>query len=618
MPATLIRRLPTALANKIAAGEVVERPASVLKELIENALDAGATRLTLALQAGGRRLVRVTDDGTGMAPDDALLCLERHATSKIAVHEDLERLGTFGFRGEALPSIAAVSKLELVTRPGDALAGTRVLVEGGTIQDVSEIGAPPGTTMAVRQLFFNVPARAKFLKSRETELSHCLTLAQQAALAHPGVAIKLDHNGRLALNLPATDDRLSRVSQLWGAEMAQHLRPVAATGIGFQLSGYVAGPDVTRANRSLQLVFINGRPVSNATIAHAISEAYHGRLMVGRYPVVFLFLAMDPTLVDVNVHPTKREVRFRRSEPVHRAVIDAIREAFGTLGPAPVPRLDGATPAPSHASGPSDAPPATETWDFPSLTGGPMGATLRPHPEPAGAPAPPRAACDMGQPGGPMPPPRDQLGAPLQLDADFTAQIPPYTFLSQIFQTYLLCTYEEQLVVIDQHALHERMVYEALVEGVAKAEWQPQRLLLPRVLEFAPDHAAVLGEHLDVFHRLGLEIEPFGERAFAITAVSQLHSDSYLERLVRDGVEELRQGAALRAPQELLDRLLTMSACKNAIKAGQSLAVAEVQVLIDGLRALPPPPTCLHGRPLVLAISKTELDRRFGRLGTVH
>ena len=619
MPATLIRRLPTLLANKIAAGEVVERPASVLKELVENALDAGVTRLSIALQAGGRRLVRVTDDGCGMSPDDAILCIERHATSKIAADSDLERLSTFGFRGEALPSIAAVSKFELTTRTADAIAGTRVLVEGGTIRDVSDIGAPPGTTVSVRHLFFNMPARAKFLKSRETELSHCLTVAQHAAVAHPGIALTLDHNGRLALDVPAADESLARIGQLWGAQMAEQLRPVAGAGVGFQLSGYIAGPEITRANRSLQLIFINGRPVSNATIAHAISEAYRGRLMVGRYPVAFLFFTMDPTLVDVNVHPTKREVRFRRSEPVHEAVLAAIRDAFGALGTyTPTPPTPGVAPPP-YESRPATALPSPDfrvepTFNLRAVTPAPAPGAVWPPPPESAAPAP----CALGTPGGPLPAPRSTLGPPLELDAQFAADIPPYTFLHQIFQTYLLCTYEDQLVVIDQHALHERIVYEQLVERVDRADWNPQRLLLPRVLEFAPDRAAVLGEHLTLFRNLGLEIEPFGEHTFAVTAVSPLHSDSYLEQLVRDGVEELRQGKALRAPRELMDRLLTMSACKNAIKAGQNLAATEVQVLLDGLRGLPRPPTCLHGRPLVLAITKGELDRRFGRLGTVH
>lgn len=617
MPATIIRRLPTSLANKIAAGEVVERPASILKELIENALDARTTRLSIALQAGGRRLVRVTDDGCGMAPDDAILCIERHATSKIAEDADLDRLGTFGFRGEALPSIAAVSKFELITRPASALAGTRVFVNGGTVEDVSEVGAPPGTTVSVRQVFFNMPARAKFLKSRETELSHCLTIVQQAALAHPDVAVKLDHNGRIVLDLPAAEDRLARIGQIWGADVAKALRPVAAGGVGLQLSGFVAGPEITRANRSLQLIFVNGRPVSNATVAHAIGEAFHGRLMVGRYPVTFLFLAMDPSMVDVNVHPTKREVRFRHSEPVHATVLQAIREAFGAANAVPAPPRFAAT-------GPG---PTTEPfWDRPGAAPirFPLHASPAPPPVPASDPGvagtsspPPAAACDLGQPGGPAPAPRATLGGSIPLTPEFRANIPPYTFLNQIFQTYLLCTYEDTFVIIDQHALHERMVYEALVERVQGADWQPQRLLLPRVLEFAPDRAAVLAEHLGTFAELGIEVESFGDTAFAITAVSQLHNDAYIEQLVRDGVEELRQGKALRAPTELRDRLLTISACKNAIKAGQGLTAAEVQVLLDGLCALPRPPTCLHGRPLVLAMTKTELDRRFGRLGSV-
>lgn len=607
MPATVIRRLPTALANKIAAGEVVERPASIVKELIENALDAGAARITVTLLAGGRRLVRVTDDGAGMPPDDAVLCIERHATSKIAVDADLEHLHTFGFRGEALPSIAAVSKFELVTRPADALAGTRVAVEGGTIQNVAETGAPPGTTVAVRQLFYNMPARAKFLKSRETELSHCLGIVQQAALAHPGVTFKLDHNGRIALDLPAAEDRLTRIGQIWGGEIAAALRPVAAAGPGFQVSGHIAGPDVTRANRSLQLVFVNDRPVSNPTVSHAITEAYHGRLMVGRYPVVFLFLAMDPTMVDVNVHPTKREVRFRRSEPVHEAVGQAIRDAFGTLGHTTA--APARFPPPQYQPGPGPPPPDRHpdaAAFMPQSAGGSTAARTA------------TAPCPMGRPGGPAPAPRETLGDAVPLQADFAADIPAYTFLHQIFSTYLLCTDRDTLVIIDQHALHERMVYETLVQRAGQAEWKPQRLLLPRVLEFAPDRASVLGEHVDTFARLGIDIEPFGANAFAIVALSPLHNDAYVEQLVRDSVDELRQGKALRAPAELMDRLLTISACKNAIKAGQSLAAAEVQVLLDGLRALPRPPTCLHGRPLVLSIAKAELDRRFGRLGTVH
>ena len=616
MPATTIRRLPTAVANKIAAGEVVERPASIVKELLENALDAGARRISVALQAGGRRLVRVSDDGCGMSQDDAILAVERHATSKISDETDLEHLGTFGFRGEALPSIAAVSKFDLTTRLAEDLAGTQLVIEGGTIQDVREIGAPPGSAVSVRQLFYNVPARAKFLKSRETELSHCMTTVQHAALAHPGIAMKLDHNGRLTLDLPAAEDRLTRLGQIWGTELAGQLRPVIGSGAGFQLSGHIAGPDCTRSNRSLQLLFINGRPVYNATINHAIAEAYHGRLMVGRYPVAFLFLTMDPTMVDVNVHPTKREVRFRRSAPVHDAVVEAIRGAFGTLGHPPATAATAAAPARS-----------TQFEVAPVFGAGPGGSVRRDLPPPQPAPGPARTpggeaastdTCDLGRPGGPQPAPREQLGPPVPLVPDFAADIPPYQFLHQVFHTYLLCVHGDTLVIIDQHALHERLMYETFVAQAKRTDWNLQRLLLPRVLEFSPDRAAVVGEHMGTFATLGIEMEPFGDAAFAITATSELHHDAHLETLVRDCVEELRQAQALRAPQALMDRLLTISACKNAIKAGQTLAPAEVQVLLDGLRTLPRPPTCLHGRPLVLTITKHELDRQFGRLGTVH
>jgi DNA mismatch repair protein MutL len=580
-------------ANKIAAGEVIERPSSVVKELVENSIDADAAKIAVELRAGGKRFIRVADDGCGMSYDDALLCLERHATSKITEASDLDSIRTLGFRGEALPSIAAVSKTEIITRLHDGIAGTRVLVEGGVIRDVSEKGAPAGTQVTVRQLFYNTPARLKFMKSTATELGHVTAMLQRQALAHPHINFRLTSNDRETLNLTPAASIIDRLAVIWGNAFTRDLREGACEADGIAVSGYFGTPALTRANRNYQFFFLNRRPITNRLLGTALADAYRGRVMSDRFPVAFVFIEIDPRLVDVNIHPTKREVRF--ADP--NRIFDAMRKAFAA-----------AFNAVTHTHHIPAAPvaPTTEPTRAPADER-PLFQSIKIDEDSLASVLPQLDESSRPQPGAPLP-----LARPT---ADFSSVPANLRFVKQVFNSYLLCVDDNDLIIIDQHALHERMVYDALVARSERTDPTTQQMLIPATIELSADKAEVLADNLDLFARIGIEIQPFGTRTFAVTALASVHSEVHIADIVREAVDELCLSLRMKAPREILHRLMTISACKNSIKAGDPLGDSEVEVLLEGLKNLPGPPTCLHGRPLVLRLNQAQIARAFGRKG---
>ncbi len=639
-----IRLLSEQVANQIAAGEVVERPASVVKELVENSLDAQARRITVEIQAGGRSLIRVTDDGWGMSRDDALLCLERHATSKIKAAEDLQEIRTLGFRGEALPSIASVSRLTLTTREQnpECLAATQVVIHGGKIVAVKEAGAPPGTSLEIRQLFFNLPARRKFLRSEETERSHiqhCLTLA---ALAHSGVAFTFLNDERLVWQMPAArlgespgpplpalrerwralyggDDELLAVDYATVLETA--FKAEGETVVEqhpFKVWGLIGAPGVSRASRDNQHLFVNGRPVENRGLNFALLEAYHTALMKGRYPVGCLFVEIDPSEVDVNIHPAKREVKFRHEPDIRRQVTVAVRQSLmgyhlparPTGQPASIPAA-AALPAGAQPLGgaPLPAPEGPPPLNQGSLWGSSSPAAgVRP--APAGfPPASTVAGPGTATPPAPAGPPPNQAGAgPAPLLAV------PLRFIGVVGRLYVLFESDRGLVLLDQHAAHERILYEQMLNRLQAGPAPAQRLLLPETIELSPRDAQFLREQLAVLGRLGVGLSEFGDRTFLLDALPPFVRAANVRQFVLSLIDELKETGQAVNSWRLGEDMIAKTVCRHAVKAQDPLAGAELEKLVAGLRRCEMPYTCPHGRPTLLEMNYRELEKRFGRV----
>lgn len=570
--------LPEAVANLIAAGEVVERPASAVKELVENALDAGARGIEVEVRGAGTTLLRVSDDGCGMTPSDAILAFQRHATSKLASALDLDRITTLGFRGEALPSLAAVARVILTTRPAEASVGWRIMIEGGEVKEERETACAPGTTVEVHDLFYNTPARRKFLKSPATEQSRCLQAVEWAALAHPGVRFRLEVDGREAFTCPPADGLEDRLASLYGGDRPDDLRPVAGSREATVLTGLIAGPAASRPTRQGMFFFINQRPVEHRGLAHAVLEAYRHLLPPGRFPVCYLFLTVPPQQVDVNVHPAKREVRLRDEHGVHDLVLDALRRALGegnlTASPA------GEEPAVSGTY------PPTSSWSRSRVEEASSRYLASPAPFVPAAPAPVRTvepAVDA---------PTDRL-------------------IGQVGRTYIAAQDADGFYLVDQHAVHERWLYERL-RG-ASGPVPRQALLLPLTFELAPARAALLAGILGLCGLLGLEIEPFGRNTFVIRTHPQDWGQGDLKALVNELLDGMAELDRAPAPEDVRERALQLIACHGAVKAGDRLQPEVMRELLVRLEELPSPKTCPHGRPLVHRLTWRDLDRLFKR-----
>jgi DNA mismatch repair protein MutL len=585
-----IHRLPDAVVNRIAAGEVIERPASVVKELVENALDAGASSVLIEADDGGRTRLRVLDDGAGMHPDDARLALERHATSKIESEQDLETIATFGFRGEALPSIQSVSRFCLRTRPRSAEVGLELRSEGGVDGTAREVAMPPGTDVEVGELFFNVPARRKFLKSDRTESAALNETVRALALAHPGVRFTLRSGGRTQLDLAPDRDAIARALTVFGREGGAGLFPLAYEG-RVRLTGLLGRPDLARRAPSGITLFVNRRWVRDRMLQRALADGYQTLLERGTWPVAVLFLEIEPARVDVNVHPAKAEVRFLDGAQVFAEVRAAVTACL-----ADAPWLGGATPAPYPMA-------ATET------DSGPRGAVLsgyaavfRPRAEQLGLPSPgPRPEGDA--PGADDAP--DSGGA--------TGFFAALRYVGQVGGTYLLCETASDLVVIDQHAAHERVTFQRLRTAFDRGAVTSQRLLLPRRVELPADLAPIVEENVPSLERLGLHVRPFGDHSFVIDEVPTLLAHADAERLVVDLADELRATAGARAFGERVDAVLSRLACHASKRAGDTFSREAAEALFAALDEVDFRANCPHGRPVVTTHSFNEVAQWFHR-----
>ncbi len=564
--------------NKIAAGEVVERPASIVKELMENSLDAGATQIVVEVKGGGKTLIRITDNGQGMAKDDALLALERHATSKINKAADLESINTLGFRGEALPSIAAISRFLLITKGSGSPAATRLYNEGGKLLEVKEAGAPGGTMVEARNIFFNTPARRKFLRTNTTEMTNIINVFSNYVLIRPECSFKLVSDNKDIIEVFSKDTLLDRIRVLYDKETADNLVPLDLSRGRIKLTGYVSKPTFTKSNRATQLFFVNNRPVSDRGINYAISSGYEHLVPRGRFPLIFLFLQMPSQEVDVNVHPGKREVRFSNARILKEIVREGIMGALGVSRPVIEP--------PSHfprqkINGPASAAPAyfPEEKEKESYQPANLWKT-----ESA----------------------REQAWLPQEaVSAGFQ--------LAQMNNAYIICEKEDGFDIIDQHAIHERILYEKIKKDLNSRHPVSQRLLMPVMIEVSAAQEQILRGQLPFLAELGFNAEEFGKRSIKIDMIPAYLDKVDIARLIKDMLSEIAEVGKAAAQKEVAERLLKIMACRAAVKQGDKLDRLGMKRLVNEWRRLPQPYTCPHGRPAVIEMKKSKLDKQFRR-----
>jgi DNA mismatch repair protein MutL len=592
-----IRVMPEALANKIAAGEVVERPASVVKELVENAIDAGATQIIVEVGSPAYHSIRVVDNGSGMSEDDALLCLERHATSKIFAEGDLNAIRTLGFRGEALPSIAAVSRLELRTKTRDASAGIRVAVAGGVVREVCECGCAPGTQVWIRDLFYNQPARRKFLKAERTEFGHLGDTLLRYALARPGIHLSLRLGSQQAQEWSAASSLRDRLAQCFKTHRFHSWLPVFSANGDLRVEGFLSPPELHRATSQALFLFVNGRPVRDRLLNLAVMEAYRTLLPRGRFPLGVLFVELPAERVDVNVHPSKAEVRFQNGRQLVETVTRAARDGLTSgerrrwerpLAPSEEQQAQAEAIQERLAISWGEAKRG-EAGFVPSAVLCPAAADA------AEKPATPEAA---GRGDG-LIPAEPRFG--------------DLTIIGQLLSTYLLCEARDGLVIIDQHAAHERVLFESLRAQMTSASLRRQELMLPETLELNGAESAWLAENLPAFAQLGFALDPFGPTTFVLRAIPATALREEPLALLRDLVAEGCAGIGRPDAEAVMERLLQLLACRLAIKAGQRLRVEEIHSLLHHLDRLDRSSTCPHGRPLWWKLTVREVERFFGR-----
>jgi len=672
-----IRVLPDHISNLIAAGEVVERPASVAKELIENAIDAGTTRITMDIEGGGRRLLKITDDGEGMVRDDAVLAFERHATSKISKAEDLNAIGTLGFRGEALASIASVARVELVTRTADVAAGTRVVIEGGRMRDVKDAAHPTGTTIAVRDLFFNTPARRKFLRSEATESYHLTNLVTHYALAHPEISFTLTNNGRETIRVAAAKDLRERAYQIFGSQFLESLLEVnnvsepgaVATGsietfgvnANFlqiaKVTGFVSAPRERRTSRDAQFLFVNGRFVRDRLIGRALSEGYRSILPHGVYPVALLFIDVPLEEVDVNVHPAKTEVRFRRAAAVADSVREAVRTALASAGFAPtdtrtsaefraedvgpddenkITASDVAEPASSriesvaHALAPPPQP-QQERMGFgfataaqPQLSREEIAASLhiasaQPHVSTAAAISE-TAASSMEQPQSPLAGSPTTSLPPLDSATKFVREMPAESLsanirpLGQLDESFIVATDEDGLLLIDQHVAHERVLFDKYRALETSRQSESQRMLIPETFDLTPAQASAFDGIAAELESYGFELMRLSGRTVAIKATPADLPASEARNVLSEVLDSVDAEKRGKSREVLRDEIAASLACHSAIKVNMPLAPEKMRWLIDRLLVTSSPTTCPHGRPVILRLATQDILKGFHRI----
>ena len=604
-----IRLLPEAVASQVAAGEVVERPASVLKELIENSIDAGARKIDILIRRGGISLVRVVDDGCGMDRDDALLSLERHATSKIRSAADLQAVATLGFRGEALPSIASVSRFRLTTREAGAVAGTEIVVNGGKIDIVRDGGEAPGTQVEVRSLFYNLPARRKFLRSENTESRNIEHQIHLQAIGHSRIGFSLLRDDRMLFQVPSAATLGDRIRDLYGIELLQRLVEVNGTpSRNIRVAGFIGQAGLSRQTRSQQLVFVNGRATESGLLTAALREGYHTALMKGQYPVTFLFLKIDPGSVDVNVHPAKREVRFRDPIAVREAVVRSIQQTLerGRGGWQEKFRSPLTRPA---------AVPEKRTSDLklrPEIPVPEESHRELPHLAPAVAGIVTVAGVVES---GRLPTPRvdstdDALAA--QRSQQLTVQ-QQFQIIGVLNKLYVLMENADGLVLVDQHAAHERILFEELRRRMEEHGVPTQKLLLPHTFDVPPRDGDWIERNLSILQKMGIGIESFGPGTFKIDSLPGFLSVSDPAQFMRKVIDDLKSAGSSTSPMRLGEEMIAKTVCRHAVKANDPLRYPEIEKLIRDLLECDLPYCCPHGRPTMIQISLTELEKKFGR-----
>jgi DNA mismatch repair protein MutL len=563
-----IRILPENVASQIAAGEVVERPASVVRELLDNSIDAGARRILISVEQGGRRNIKVSDDGSGMSKDDLLLCVERHATSKIRSVSDLFAVRTLGFRGEALPSIASVSKMEITSRPGKDLAGHTFKIAGGKFVSIEETGCPPGTSVVVRDLFYNLPVRRKFLRSPRTEMAHIIDTVARWALPFSDREFRLDGEQKRVVYFPATGDQVVRLSNLFGKEVAAALLEARGNSPGLTITAYLAPPEYSRNRGDRLYVYVNKRNIRDRFVTRAVLEGYGRRLMKGQYPQAVIFIDIDPMQVDVNVHPTKQEIRFRDGRLVFRKIVTAIertlsREFQAFVGTEFSVR-ESSPPLFAHEPSQMEFIPVSHTTNIQNA-------------EP------------------PMRTPRDE---PL--------------IIGNLGNTYILCQAREGLLMVDQHAAHERVVYEKIRRDFGQGKVQTQVLLVPLKLEFSVKEAKILAEKGSLLSRFGIELEHFGGNTFLLREVPALLSRVKWEDFLSELIPDLEKG--MLQDQAAVDEIVMRMACHSAVRAGHSLSHEEMSHLLRQLLEMDLPSNCPHGRPIFSYLTYPEIEKMFKRV----
>jgi DNA mismatch repair protein MutL len=602
-----IRVLSENISNRIAAGEVIERPASVVKELVENSIDSGASSIVVEIEKAGRKLIAVTDNGSGMDPDDALMCLEPHATSKIKCAEDIDNIITLGFRGEAVPSIASVSRFSLTTRLHDSMEGFAVSVRGGKILEAEPAGCAPGTRIEVRDIFFNVPARKKFLRAEATEERHIQEILYMLSLPYPGISFELIMDGRKVFSSPSHDDLMPRIKTFFGKNYADHMLAVDYSDEDISVKGFVARHGLTRSSRREQRTFFNGRPVEAPAAYRGIRDGFGGMLEKGRFPPCILFIRLDPQSMDINVHPAKREIRLKQEYKVSKIIAEAIRIAL-RQSPAPSVTLDSRIPLKSLLQGAqidysppeveqadlleSEMPektPAGQGIDFESL---PNDITAEPDKKPE--PAVPEVSAV---------PQDNRTGS--NLPGNGNVQIVGF-----IDETYILGIGADGLIIIDQHAAHERVMFERLVNA-ARRGVPSQQLLLPITLELSRAEAAYVDKNSEIFLQLGFEVESLSSNTVMLNAVPASLKQENAGGLLTDMLSELLEEG--KTSNKLDVEALAMASCKAAVKAHDQLTLHEARSLFQQMAQCDLPFSCPHGRPTIVHITKKELEKRFGR-----
>ena len=619
-----IKILSADVANKIAAGEVVERPASVVKELIENAVDAESTSIRVEVRAGGKRLIHVSDNGSGMEREDALLSLERHATSKVNRIEDLEQIQTFGFRGEALASIASVSQFELLTRTPDALIGTKVNADGGGVRSVQESGCSPGTHMSVNNLFYNVPARLKFLKTDTTEMNHATNQVTWTALAHPSIQFSLTHNSRSILDVRACDSHLERVRLLYGREFAENLIEFTEELPDLKMYGLLGKPEFTKSNRAYQLFFLNQRPIRSHIISAALTEAFNSMIAKDRQPVALLFLTLEPEMVDVNVHPAKIEVRFRNERTIYSGIVRMLRNAIHKAKYIPKieTRAESSQSEGDVESRDTSLSQRVSTPRHISQRRTPVAQTQRTQ-TPSVLPRQTEDSrseteiIDTPEGQTPVAPAGVVVQPPQQIPEDANLSLLDFEDVqlkTNLFKTYIVVEARDKIFFIDQHVAAERVLYERFVNQMETDGIPVQGLLLPITLEATPQHLGTLKIHGNIFKKLGFDLEEFGGNTILIRAIPSPLPTRVAAQTVMDLLDRLptEPHTDVQIPEAIDNALITL-ACKSAVKAGDSLDTKEMINLLKELSEAKLPFNCPHSRPIIVEMGRDELERRFHR-----